>query len=321
MARKLWQRISTPRLIVQFGWLIFANALLFGLPSFGEISLTRNIYFPDATTKFFQNAPTYSIVYKLQDTLEGGFVTYYMDLVIPILIFMVLILVLGRFWCAWLCPLGLPQDLLTRLRRSMGLRRVELPPKWSVTLHQMKYLALFLIIFYTLALGFPYLGISDFRTSLAVPYEQLDPNRAMYVYPQIALGLLPPSTVVPILSLLTFGFFLMACFPIRRFWCHICPAGAMMAPFNKYALIHLKKDHTKCTHCGICARVCPVEIRKVWREREEPNVTVSECVHCYRCVESCPEEGCLGVSVLGKVVLESKSPTAISKAGKEGVAT
>ncbi len=295
--------------------------MIFGLPSFGSISWTRNIYFPDATTKFFHNAPTYSIVYKLQDTLEGGFVTYYMDLVIPLLIFGVLILVLGRFWCAWLCPLGLSQDLLTRLRRWIGWKRVELPPKWSVVLHQMKYLALFLIIFYTLALGFPGLGLSNFRTSLAIPYEQLDPNRAMYVYPQIALGLLPPDTIVPILSLLTFGFFLLMCFPIRRFWCHICPAGAMMAPFNKYAMIHLKKDHSKCTHCGICARVCPVEIRKVWWEREEENVTVSECVHCYRCVESCPEDGCLSVSILGRSVLKSKSPREIPTIGEEGAAS
>jgi formate hydrogenlyase subunit 6/NADH:ubiquinone oxidoreductase subunit I len=95
----------------------------------------------------------------------------------------------------------------------------------------------------------------------------------------------------------------------------------MMAPFNKYASIHLKKDHAKCTHCGICARVCPMEIRKVWNERKDENVTVSECVHCYRCVESCPEEGCLGVSVMGRVVLESKSPNMELTNTKEGVAT
>jgi polyferredoxin len=185
----------------------------------------------------------------------------------------------------------------------------------------MGYLALFIIIFYTFALGFPYLGLSEFRTSLGLPYEHLDPNRAMYVYPQIALGILPASTVVPILSILTFGFFLFMCFPIRRFWCHICPAGAMMALLNKHCLIHLKKDHSKCTHCGVCARVCPMEIRKVWREREKENVTMPECVHCYRCVESCPEDGCLGVSVYGKVVLESKSPSDTTAVGDGGVAS
>lgn len=319
MKRKWWQRISTPRLVVQFAWLTFANALLFGLPSFGQVPWLRNVYFPDATTKFFQNAPTYSLVYKFQDTLEGGFVTLYMDLLIPFLIFIVLVLLLGRFWCAWLCPLGLPQDLLTRLRRSMKIKRVELPPRWSVFLHQMKYLGLFLIFFYTFSLGFPYLGLSAFRTELAIPYEILDPNRAMYVYPQIILGLLPADTIVPWMSLLTTGFFLIACFPIRRFWCHVCPAGAMMAPLNKHAMIRLKKDHSKCTHCGICARVCPMEIKKVYKEREEGNVSVAECVHCYRCVESCPEEGCLAVSILGKPVLKSKPSNEISAIEKEGV--
>ncbi|TET91296.1 MAG: 4Fe-4S binding protein [Methanomassiliicoccales archaeon] len=315
----LWQRISTPRLMVQIGWLIFANAMIFGLPAFGEIPALRNVFFPDATTKFFQNAPTYSIIYMLQDTLVGDFATFYMGLVIPILIFVTLVLVMGRFWCAWLCPLGLPQDLLTRLRRSLGIKRVNLPPNWSVFLHQMKYLGLFLIIFYTFALGFPHLGLSNFQSSLLLPYELLDPNRAMYVYPQIWMGLLPASTVVPWLSILTFGFFLMTCFPIRRFWCHLCPAGALMAPLNKYAMIHLKKDASKCTHCGICARVCPMEIKKVYTEREQENVTVSVCVHCYRCVESCPEEGCLGVSIMGKVVLESKYPDEISISPEEGV--
>jgi hypothetical protein len=93
----------------------------------------------------------------------------------------------------------------------------------------MKYVGLFLIIIYTLALSLPFMGLFHFKSALAIPYEQLDPNRALYVYPQIALGLLPPSTVVPILSILTLGFFLITSFKIRRFWCHICPAGAFMS--------------------------------------------------------------------------------------------
>jgi polyferredoxin len=300
------KRLSRPRLVVQIIMLVFMNSMIFGVISFGTSPMLKDVYLPNASTKFFQNAPTYSVIYKLQDTLEGGLDTLYIDLVIPFLIAVALVLLLGRIWCAWLCPLGLPQDLLSRLRARLRIPYYELSKTVSTVLHQMKYVGLFLIIIYTLALSIPLMGLFYFKSALAIPYEQLDPNRALYVYPQIALGLLPPTTVVPILSILTLGFFLIMCFKIRRFWCHICPAGAFMSFFNTRALVHIKKDNSKCTHCRICHRVCPTEVRKVYEERVEENVTTPECIHCYSCVESCPEEGCLSVVYLEKELTHSK---------------
>ncbi|MCK5548020.1 MAG: 4Fe-4S binding protein, partial [Thermoplasmata archaeon] len=275
------KRLSRPRLVVQIVMLVLVNSMLFGAASFGTSPHLKDIYLPNASTKFFQNAPTYSVIYKLQDTLEGGLDTLYMDLVIPFLIVIVLIMLLGRVWCAWLCPLGLPQDLLSKLRARLKIPYFELTPKVSTVLHQMKYVALFLIIAYTISLSTPVLGLSHFRSALGLPYEQLDPNRALYTYPQMALGLLPLTTAVPILSILSTIFFLVMCFKVRRFWCHICPAGAFMSFFNRRALIHIKKDHSKCTGCRICARVCPTEVKMVYEEKKDPNVTVAQCIHCY----------------------------------------
>jgi len=311
------KRISRPRLVVQIVMLVLMNSMLFGVPSFGESPALKDIYLPNATTKFFQFAPTYSIIYKLQDTLEGGLDTMYMDLVIPILIAIVLVLLLGRVWCAWLCPLGLPQDLLTKLRRRLKIPYYELSPTVSTVLHQMKYVGLFLIIVYALALSTPLLGLAHFRSSLGLPYEHLDPNRALYVYSQETVGLLPLSTVVPILSIGTTILFIVCCFKIRRFWCHICPAGAFMSFFNRKALIHIKKDHSKCTRCRICARVCPTEVRKVYEERVDENVTIAQCIHCYSCVQACPEDGCLSVVYLGKELTRSKylGEVSLSKKG------
>ena len=79
-----------------------------------------------------------------------------------------------------------------------------------------------------------------------------------------------------------------------------------MSFLNRSALIKLKKDPSKCTHCRICYRVCPMEILKVYEERKVRDVSSSKCIHCYSCVDNCPEDGCLSVAYLGREILRSK---------------
>jgi Fe-S-cluster-containing hydrogenase component 2 len=49
----------------------------------------------------------------------------------------------------------------------------------------------------------------------------------------------------------------------------------------------LQVDLEKCTGCGTCADVCPVEAIKV--EKDKAKVNEEECVECGTCVEECPE--------------------------------
>ena len=307
--RNGWRRrlkMADLRLVTQVFGLVIGNGMLIGLPLFGTSNVLRHIYFPNASTKFFIYAPTYATLYKVQDTVFSGWNSMYLDLLLPLLIFVVLTILLGRVWCAWLCPLGLPQDLLTRLRRRLGIRHLEVAPHHADFIHSLKYLGLFVIIFYTFALGAPFINLKAMWNALPVPYEQFDPNRAMYIYSQIAVGLAPPSTHVPPMSVLITILYLGTCFAVRRFWCHICPQGAMMSFFNRTAFVRLRKDPSKCTHCRICYRVCPMEIQKVYEERRQTDVSSAKCVHCYNCVDNCPEEGCLSVEFLGKKLLSSK---------------
>lgn len=46
-------------------------------------------------------------------------------------------------------------------------------------------------------------------------------------------------------------------------------------------------DVEKCTGCGTCADVCPVEAIAVTDGKAEVNE--DECVDCGTCVEECPE--------------------------------
>ncbi|MBM3323879.1 4Fe-4S binding protein, partial [candidate division WOR-3 bacterium] len=79
----------------------------------------------------------------------------------------------------------------------------------------------------------------------------------------------------------------VAAIAIKRPFCRVvCPIGAVYSPFNKGSLLHLEfpgKD--ACTNCGICKKVCPMDI--------DPHLAQNqlECIRCGECTNACPKSG------------------------------
>jgi len=48
-----------------------------------------------------------------------------------------------------------------------------------------------------------------------------------------------------------------------------------------------KVDKEKCTGCGVCVDICPVEAIKIENDKA---VISDECVDCGACVNQCPQE-------------------------------
>jgi ferredoxin-type protein NapH len=251
-------------------------------------------------------------------------------------------IILGRFFCGWLCPFGLYQDLLTRLRKAARRRHLSFSEKTSAKLGQSRYIILAVIILLSVILG----SYSIFGTELIPgtipggpegveagivfhvnePFCLVCPMKPFCVLAESAVGAMSYSYV----SQITYGplwvsggyissinitiFIIVTILAIvyRRFWCRICPLGGLTAlfssfkPFKQIALTKLQKDEHKCTKCGVCKRVCPTQAKDMF-EKKGGDVTESKCMLCARCVEICPYEGALELRFAGKTLMKSRN--------------
>ncbi len=78
---------------------------------------------------------------------------------------------------------------------------------------------------------------------------------------------------------------IIAAIAVKRPFCRlICPIGAVYSVFNKASLLRMKLDKETCTNCGICRKVCPMNIEPF----KNPNQL--ECIRCFECVWNCPQK-------------------------------
>lgn len=246
---------------------------------------------------------------------------------------------LGRFFCGWICPFGLYMDLITLFRRQLKIRYWTLPEKLNKSLHNLRYVITCIIL--VIVLQSFLIGASSltdigeyvwlrgpFRpfSILLAPLETLlipwvPPFGALvdiggyslsfpYVGEIMAYGAktgfaLPVAIVFVIFTAGT-------SFKFRRIWCRFCPTGISLAIMNHIShfkwipFLHLNKEEEKCTKCGICKRVCPVQVTEVY-DKKGGRINTSMCTLCLRCVELCPYEGCLKVNLASKTLFMSQN--------------
>ena len=79
--------------------------------------------------------------------------------------------------------------------------------------------------------------------------------------------------------------FLVANWWIPRFFCRaICPLGALLGIFSRFALWRIDRDPVRCTDCDLCLKSC--------EGASDPHTDLrkSECFVCLNCIEDCPHD-------------------------------
>jgi len=194
---------------------------------------------------------------------------------------------LGRFFCGWICPMGTLNHWISEIRseriRHRGKGKIE--SNRYKKYQRIKYY-IFLFFIGAALMGSLQIGLLD-------PLPFLARSIGTVVLPTIqsaALGVVawvksigyPPlgdaaqsvyDAVSPLVlnyrpvhfhAILTIGLLFAVVLLLNRlftrFWCRgICPLGAMLGVFSRYAIFGLQKDEAKCTRCGLCNLHCQGE--------------------------------------------------------------
>ncbi|SFS03367.1 4Fe-4S binding protein [Anaeromicropila populeti] len=188
------------------------------------------------------------------------------------------LLLFGRIFCGFVCPMGLLQDIVHSIRQGLGIEGISLNEKLYQGLKPVKW---FLVIVF-LCLCFVGGNFCNF-----CPAVSLTPAFAGFKVSLFVSGFIMVMVIV--------GSFFK-----RRFWCTICPMGYLMGLVYKITPFRLKKDCQSCTECGACYEACPMGIKSIYTERENEDVTTTDCIMCGECIKKCPENNALSLKFAGK---------------------
>jgi ferredoxin-type protein NapH len=174
------------------------------------------------------------------------------------------LLVGGRAFCAWVCPVNLVTDLAGWLRARLQIRdhlRVGRSVRYWIA-----------------GLG---LAVSA-ATGLAA-FEMVSPigmiQRGLIFAP--GLGLLAIAAIL-----------LLDLFVVRYGWCgSLCPVGAFYSLVGRWSLLRLGFDADRCDHCGDCLPVCPEpQVIRLQAMARLGFIDSGNCLNCARCLEVCPRD-------------------------------
>ncbi len=202
--------------------------------------------------------------YILLQSLAGG-AWPALPVVIGALIILALYLIVGgRAYCGWVCPVNIVTDTACWVREKTGLSRDRKLDKRT------RLIILAATLAVSLATG-------------TIAWEFVNP-----------VSLLQRALI----SGIGFGWaiilavFLLDLFVSRRAWCsHLCPVGAFYGLIGRRSVVRVSAaNRDACTDCGACFNICPEPhvIVPALKGKDSPLILSGDCQNCGGCIDSCP---------------------------------
>ncbi|WP_265944965.1 quinol dehydrogenase ferredoxin subunit NapH [Dechloromonas sp. A34] len=179
------------------------------------------------------------------------------------------LLVGGRVYCSWVCPVNLVTDAAGWLRGRLGI-------KGSVHLGR--------------ATRYWILGMTLVGSALTgtVLWELINPVSMLHRGLIFGLG----AAWMVVLSVFLFDLFVMS-----RGWCgHLCPVGAFYSLLGRWSPLRVAAPaRAACNDCMDCFEVCPEPqvIRPALKGEDKgvgPVILAANCTNCGRCIDVCSKE-------------------------------
>ncbi|MDR3232911.1 MAG: 4Fe-4S binding protein [Planctomycetaceae bacterium] len=214
----------------------------------------------------------------------------------------VLTLLLGRVYCAVICPLGVYQDCISRAAGKWKKNRFSYLP----AMHRLRWTALLLFII-ALAAGInaavalfePYSAYGRIASNLFAPLYQGGNNLAAYEAERFGSDTFYPvevwtkSTVTLTVAVVTFMVITVSAWRSGRIYCNtVCPVGTVLGSLSRFSFFKPAVNTEKCIRCGLCVRNC----KSSCIDRKTYTIDYSRCVSCMNCIEKCKQKALTFVS-------------------------
>lgn len=168
--------------------------------------------------------------------------------------------IIGRMPCGTLCPFGYYQELLYKLPSF----KIRIPPF-------LRSFRFFVLV--GLVIVIPWITSENWFSKLC-PMGTLVGGLPWVTISAEVRSMIRDLFWIKIAMLI---FFSVSSIIAKRPFCQTtCPLGTIYGLFNRFSLVRLRWEASKCTHCRKCQEICPMEIA-VW-EGENTG-------HCIRCLD------------------------------------
>ena len=236
---------------------------------------------------FLQFIPSVLKFYDLKTLVAGGF-----------LVVLLLTLISGRTYCSFLCPLGIGQDLFSRIGGRIRRKFRRYGFKKPFTILRYSLLAITLIVtlvwgIYMITLLDPYSIFGRFMTCFAKPVVIVINNFLAGILGKFDIYTLSnvPVKGFPLIvySIPAVFFILVGLLSLTkgRLYCNmVCPVGTFLGLLSKISLFRIKFDETSCTRCGRCSMRCKSSCIDFLKH----DVDITRCVSCFNCIHICQDK-------------------------------
>ncbi len=186
-----------------------------------------------------------------------------------IIVLVFYMLVGGRVYCSWVCPVNMITDAAHWLRERLGISGA------SRLSRNTRYWLLGAVLVLALSTG-------------SIAWETVNPVSMVHRGLIFGMGL----AWVVIVAVFMFDFLVS-----RRGWCsHLCPVGAFYSALGTHSLVRVRADaRDQCDDCMDCFIVCPEQqvIRPALKGADKgigPVITSANCTNCGRCIDVCAKD-------------------------------
>ena len=226
---------------------------------------------------------------------------------VAVLVLAVITYLLGRLYCSVICPLGIFQDVVIRIRGIFRSKKKRKLGAYRYTDAHSKLRLGFLGVFIVLlALGLVGVIATSFA-GLLDPYSAYGRMVGQFIVPGWRSGVesvaekaaengtyllagsapvAPWSLAVAIVAAVTLIVVVVFASRTGRGYCNtICPVGTILGFLSRYSFFKVVIDTDKCNRCGSCGRHCKSECINT----KEHKIDYSRCVACMDCIGNCSQ--------------------------------